>query len=393
MPVNQEMLKVAQEQAAKATTVKQAIDVNDVLNAGGQGLVGGGIGAGLGGIAGAVMGGKGNRLRGALRGAATGGLIGGGAGIGHYLLRQPNPYDLDNARLSQEYLKEKLDQHMPVNNPMNGYDRERANLRDDLLYRHGPVNAAIDVAAERANTGLLGGGIAGGLLAKGLLPKSQPKKKKEEGGDEKNDEKTAFAFGQKAAAGLDLSGIQKYLPGAGLGAGAGALVGGLGGLMFPGRRRGRLGGALRGALAGAGLGGLAGGAAGGGVFGQQAQNMMGSAVGRTQNAASDVYKRLGEFYTNTFNPKSRLNSKPQTPAELAAAVGEEPNGESTPPQAGQQELARRSGQNNLLTRHPSAGGDVAMADVMSRPQPGPAKQPAPMSEELRQAYGEEPTGG
>jgi hypothetical protein len=301
MPVNQEMLKVAQEQAAKATTVKQAINVDDVLNAGGQGLVGGGIGAGLGGVAGAVMGGKGNRLRNALRGAATGGLIGGGAGIGHYLLGQPNPYQMDNARLTQEYFKEKLDRHMPVNNPMGGYDKERADLRDDLIYRHGPVSTALDIAGERANTGLLGGGIAGGLLAKGLLPKSQPKKKKEEGGDEKNDEKTAFAFGQKAAAGLDLSGLQKYLPGAGLGAGAGALVGGLGGLMFPGRRRGRLGGALRGALAGAGLGGLAGGAAGGGVFGQQAQDMTNAAAGGARGALSDVYRRLGEFH-NKVNP-------------------------------------------------------------------------------------------
>lgn len=390
------------KRAAHDDTVKQAISVDDVMNAGGAGLIGGGVGAGLGGLAGAAMGGKGNRLRGALRGAATGGLIGGGAGIGHYLLGRPNGGEMSNAVLTQEYLKERLDRALPNNGGPNvGYSPDISNLKDDLIYRHGPVNALHDLADERANTGLLGGGIVGALLANGLVPKkNQPKNKPE---TEKEDEKSAKAgmtkaqsaksaaypnlpatgqnaapapnpmaavnaervrqmkamraqvqaasgtpnpvgngvhqysgrvmpggqvqnaqyshtpapapqatgmtktqsarsFGAKYAAGLDLSGLQKYLPGAGVGAGAGALVGGLGGLMFPGKRRGRLGGALSGALAGAGLGGLAGGAAGGGAFGQGAQTAM-----------ADVYKRLGDLY-NQANPVV-ARSRTELPAQ------------------------------------------------------------------------------
>lgn len=195
--------------------------------------------------------------------------------------------------------------------------------------------------------------------------------------------KSAFAFGQKAAAGLgdfNLSSLQKYLPGAGLGAGAGALVGGLGGLMFPGRRRGRLGGALRGALAGAGLGGLAGGAAGGGMFGQQAQNMMGQA----QGAMSDVYKRLGEFYTDKFNPKSRLKFKSQTPEEVASAAGEEPMGDFS------QDQAPVSHQ-TFADNRDRARMDYALRNLGTEQKP-PRLNPTVMSPETRDAYGEEPLG-
>lgn len=387
MPINQEMLKTAQKvslEAAKSGSTKQAISLDDVVNAGGAGLITGGAGAGLGGLAGAAMGGKGNRLRGALRGAATGGLIGGGAGIGGYLLSQPSGGEVSNAVLTQEYLKDRLDRALPDGGGPAGYSPYISDLKHDLIYRHGPVNAMHDRVDERANTGLLGGGIVGALLAKGLVPKkNQPKKKPEA---EKEDEKSAQSarvFGAKYAAGLDLSGLQKYLPGAGVGAGAGALVGGLGGLMFPGKRRGRLSGALRGALAGAGVGGLAGGAAGGGVFGQGAQNAM-----------ADVYKRLGELYIDKFNPKSRLAMRPQTPEEFATAAGEEYTGGPTPVSETDNTVALNKAEHRraTLAKHPSAGGDYAMAQALSRPPQTPPTPAAPMSQDLLDAYGAEPTG-
>lgn len=235
----------------------------------------------------------------------------------------------------------------------------------------------------------------------------------------------ALQFGEKLAQGFDLSSLQKYLPGAGLGAGTGALVGGLGGLLFPGRRRGRLSGALRGALAGAGLGGLAGGAASGGVFGQNAQDMTNAAAGGVQNAAGDIYKRLGALYKKTFDPptesealpevkelqrkmksdqalaasqsfqqaqssrriaqgadvarqvgaqrqnRARLN-EPQSQADATAAMGEEYSG-GDDPNAGKQTLQLNKDQNyrDWGKRYwPSAAGDRAMIEVLNRPPQG-----------------------
>ncbi len=365
MPINQEMLKVAQE------NVKQADLRGSYLVGSNTASLGGLAGAGLGGVYGLASGAMGSRkgsrikdtLMGGLRGAAGGGLLGAGAGagfgatIGSYI---PATEIINSAKagtpIGMDALKAKLqgvdpsraaglttlgtlggaglgglvggallNQQKPASKPKKDEkateaEKQSADSWQSVNLAKNPINWSrvlpkADATAKDWKSA--GGGWMGSALPNKspTAPAAAPAMKPMPGAMKKS----AFAFGQKAAAGLgnfNLSSLQKYLPGAGLGAGAGALVGGLGGLMFPGRRRGRLGGALRGALAGAGLGGLAGGAASGGMFGQQAQGAM-----------SDVYKRLGEFYTDKFNPKSRLQFKSQTPEEVAARAGEEPLGE------------------------------------------------------------------
>jgi hypothetical protein len=222
--------------------------------------------------------------------------------------------EVGEAERRREYFSDKIDQ-LTGANTLTGPSPDARFLRDDV--NRMIMDRPEELAAERANTGLLGGGIAGAALAKGLMGKKKkpaeddtkvaarqptdsrlsfrtgtpgslsftgkktplPPKKEEK----KEEAKSASLrnFGAKVAA-FNIgdfaknipAGLQKVMPAAGAGALGGAALGGLHGLIAPGhediyddegnvvgrQRRGRFGAALRGALGGGAAGGLAGGA-------------------------------------------------------------------------------------------------------------------------------------
>lgn len=206
---------------------------------------------------------------------------------------------------------------------------------------------------------------------------------------------SAYAFGEKIALNLN---DPRLLGGAG-GAGLGALAGGLYGAFNPGqeetvddegnvttRRKGRLGAALRGALGGGAVGGLAG--AGLGHFQPGAVNSV------ANNAASMARKMLGIRYVpdraqTPEQTQANMGEEPNTPAAPPSAedarimqqagaraefdrnLGEEPNTSAAPPTDAEAMLARRlareSRTRELSKQYPSAGGDPAMLEVLSRP--------------------------
>lgn len=211
--------------------------------------------------------------------------------------------------------------------------------------------------------------------------------------------------------------IQQYLPAAGLGAGVGAGMGALGGLINPGeedeyddegrvigrKQRSRFGAMLQNALMGAGVGGLAGGAAQ-----HFAPNQTNQALDyvRSLFAPQQMTPKQQVLHTNAMNiagrrrgsglePEIEPISFPESPeGDYAAAVGQEYSGPDAPPMsAAGQQAQRAAGERALLARYPSAGGDIAMAKALDRQRaPVKPKPAAPMSPELVQAYGEEPTG-
>lgn len=187
-------------------------------------------GGGVGGLVGALRAEKGKRLKGALRGGA----VGAGAGtLGAFGARAAA--GIGDTEMAYQ-----------------GVPRETLP----------PVGRAAIVGSPYIAGGLSAG--LGGLMMDRAITHGEEKAKQYETESKKKDKpmknekkSAALSFGEKVAAGFDMSSIMNTgLGGAALGAG----LGGLYGLLAPGedgegKRRGRLSGALRGALGGGLLGG------------------------------------------------------------------------------------------------------------------------------------------